>query len=173
MSIPKPLVQLNQIFIIVTAILGLFYHPLVLLIPFLSGCFTLFTKKNPVIVTGKLFLKKPLSDYVQEDRDQQLFNQWIATICLGIGLLGSLFSLQLITYLLTSMVILAAGLALTGFCVGCTIRFRYQQWKFKRTKLNKIWWWMFNNSTLRLLYFLKVELFLKSVNVMKTLFSIL
>ncbi|HSP21245.1 MAG TPA: DUF4395 family protein, partial [Planococcus sp. (in: firmicutes)] len=87
MSIPKPLVQSNQAFIVLTVILALVFHKAILLLPFLIGAYTLITKKNPIIQFNKRFLKKPANQYVQEDREQQIFNQWIATICLGLSLL--------------------------------------------------------------------------------------
>ncbi|WP_173918261.1 DUF4395 family protein [Halobacillus sp. Marseille-Q1614] len=136
MSIPKPLVQLNQSFIIVTAAAGLLLHPALLLLPFINGVYTVAVKTNPVIMLGKQFLKKPIDQYEAEDRDQQLFNQWIATICLGLSMLfiftewsviiGSAFSI---------MVIAAAGAALFGYCIGCTIRYRYMMWKYKRDQV--------------------------------------
>ena len=135
MSIPKPLVQSNQAFIVLTVILALVFHKAILLLPFLVGAYTLITKKNPVIQFNKRFLKKPANDYIQEDRDQQLFNQWIATICLGLSLL--LFTLGATTagYVFSIMVLIASGVALMGYCIGCTIRYRYMMWKHNKTKI--------------------------------------
>lgn len=75
MGIPKPLVQTNQAFIFLSVLLALIIHPVILLIPFVIGVYTLITKKNPIILIGKQFLKKPAGQYPQEDRDQQIFNQ--------------------------------------------------------------------------------------------------
>lgn len=135
MSIPKPLVQSNQAFIVLTVILGLVFHKAILLLPFLVGVYTLITKKNPVIQFNKRFLKKPANEYIQEDRDQQIFNQWIATICLGLSLL--LFALGAATagYVFSIMVLIASGVALMGYCIGCTIRYRYMMWKHNKTKI--------------------------------------
>ncbi|MDY0941189.1 DUF4395 domain-containing protein [Priestia megaterium] len=134
MSIPKPLVQLNQFFIVITVLIALLAAKWLLLLPFLVGVVPLATKRNPVIMAGKKFLKKPISSYQMEDRDQQLFNQWIATVCIGVAFISFVLGYTLVGYIFSIMVILAAGVALMGYCIGCTIRYRYMMWKYKRKK---------------------------------------
>ncbi|AQQ54181.1 DUF4395 domain-containing protein [Planococcus lenghuensis] len=134
MTIPKPLVQINQAFIVVTVLAALWLQPAILFLPFAIGAYTLMTKKNPVIQFSRRFLKKPLTSYLQEDKDQQLFNQWIATICLGLSLISFSLDIHLVAYAFSIMVIIAAGMALMGYCIGCTIRYRYIMWKHRRTK---------------------------------------
>lgn len=134
MTIPKPLVQTNQAFIVVTVLAALLLHPAILLLPFAVGAYTLITKKNPVILFSRRLLKKPMAEYQQEDRDQQLFNQWIATICLGLSLVFFALGMPVLAYAFSIMVIIAAGVALMGYCIGCTIRYRYMMWKHNRTK---------------------------------------
>lgn len=134
MTIPKPLVQTNQSFIVISVILALIFHKAILLLPFAVGVWTLATGKNPVILFARRFLKKPANAYIQEDRDQQLFNQWIATVCLGLSLLAFAFGYTAIAYAFSLMVVAAAGVALMGYCIGCTIRYRYMMWKHKKTK---------------------------------------
>jgi len=135
MTIPKPLVQTNQAFIVITVVMALLLHPAILLFPFVVGAYTLITKKNPVILWSRRFLKKPAASYLQEDRDQQLFNQWIATICIGLALVFFSVGLPLLGFAFSVMVIIAAGVALMGYCIGCTIRYRYMMWKHNRTKV--------------------------------------
>lgn len=132
--IPKPLVQLNQWFLVLTTAIGLIFSTSILLIPFIVGVVTLITKRNPVILLGANFLKKPKETYPQEDRSQQLFNQVIATTCLMVSLTGFYFEWPLIGYLFSLMVIVAAGVALMGYCIGCTIRYRYMMWRYRRQK---------------------------------------
>ncbi|MBM7691727.1 hypothetical protein JOC77_001134 [Peribacillus deserti] len=132
MGIPKPLVQLNQSFIVLSVLVALVSYKLILLLPFVIGVYTLITKKNPIILIGKRFLKKPLSQYIMEDKDQQLFNQWIATVCLGLSLAFFQLGWNTLAYMFSIMVMLAAGIALLGFCIGCFIRYRYIMWKHKR-----------------------------------------
>ncbi|PLT32072.1 DUF4395 domain-containing protein [Bacillus sp. V5-8f] len=133
MGIPKPLVQLNQSFIVLSVLIAMVSYKFILLLPFVIGVYTLVTKKNPIIATGKGFLKKPLSEYIMEDKEQQIFNQWIATVCLGLSLVFFQLSWNTLAYVFSIMVLLAAGIALMGFCVGCFIRYRYIMWKHRRT----------------------------------------
>ncbi|UOQ83338.1 DUF4395 domain-containing protein [Gracilibacillus salinarum] len=132
MSIPKPLVQLNQAFILFTVLIGIFVHPFVLVLPFVTGVITLITKKNPIILLGKPFLRKPATAYPPEDKAQQLFNQWIATICIGLALISFSIGMNWLLYFFSVIVAVASGLALAGYCIGCTIRYRYMMWKYKQ-----------------------------------------
>lgn len=136
MSIPKPLVQINQLFLIFSILFALIFTKVLLIIPLIVGVITLITKQNPVIRSSRVFLKKPASEYIQEDRDQQLFNQWIATVSLGLALIFFGIGLHVVGYIFSAMVVIAASLALSGYCIGCTIRYRYQQWKYKRHQVN-------------------------------------
>ncbi|RFU67457.1 DUF4395 domain-containing protein [Peribacillus saganii] len=133
MGIPKPLVQLNQSFIVLSVIAALVFYKLILFLPFAIGVYTLITKTNPIILIGKKFLKKPFSQYVMEDKDQQLFNQWIATVCIGLSLVFFQLGWNTLAYTFSIMVLLAAGIALMGFCIGCFIRYRYMMWKHRRS----------------------------------------
>lgn len=136
MTIPKPLVQINQSFIVLSVIAGLLISPAILLLPFAVGVYTLITKKNPVILAAKPLLKKPANQYIQEDRDQQLFNQWIATVCLGLALVFFAIGLSGIALFFSIMVMAAAALALMGYCIGCTIRYRLMMMKHNRARTN-------------------------------------
>ncbi|OLN21542.1 hypothetical protein BTO30_14210 [Domibacillus antri] len=132
MGIPKPLVQTNQLFMVVSVLIGIFFHHAWLLLPFFIGVYTLITKKNPIILFSKRFLSKPANQYIQEDKDQQIFNQWIATICLGLALLSFYAGWTAAGYAFSIMVVLAAGIALMGFCIGCFIRYQYMMWRHRR-----------------------------------------
>ncbi len=134
MSIPKPLVQVNQSFIVISVLSGLLFHPAILFIPFAIGVYTLLTKQNPIISFSKQFLHKPFEKYRQEDKDQQLFNQWIATVCLGLSIIFFYVNLTVLGFVFSLMVLAASGVALMGYCIGCTIRYRYMMWKYKRSK---------------------------------------
>jgi hypothetical protein len=134
MGIPKPLVQVNQVFLIITVLLSWLVSPWILVLPFLVGVVALAFHYNLVMKIAKPLLKKPLKTYVQEDPQQQRFNQWIATICIGLALVG--FMLQFISFMfiMSGMVVMAAALALSGYCIGCTIRYRYMMWKYQKKK---------------------------------------
>lgn len=130
MGIPKPLVQTNQLFIVLTTLAGLLFSSWILLLPIVIGVTTLISKRNPLIMAGRRLL--PKRSYQMEDAAQQLFNQWIATICLIVSFLSFQFDLSVLGYTFGIMVILAAGVALMGYCIGCTIRYRYMMWRYKR-----------------------------------------
>jgi len=132
MGIPKPLVKLNQTFVILSVVLSLIIHKYLLLVPFVIGVYTLVTKSNPIIMLGKPFLKKNMKEYTLEDKDQQLFNQWIATICIGLSFIGFIIGFQILGYIFSIMVILAATVALCGFCIGCFIHYQYKMWQYRR-----------------------------------------
>jgi len=134
LNIPKPLVQLNQTFIVTTVLLSLIISQWLLIVPFTIGVVTLITKKNPLIQVGRNFLKKPVKDYEMEDRDQQMFNQWIATVCIGLSFFFFQLGFYILSLSLSVLVILAAGLALMGYCIGCTIRYRLKMWKYHQVK---------------------------------------
>ncbi|HSI67940.1 MAG TPA: DUF4395 family protein [Planococcus sp. (in: firmicutes)] len=134
MTIPKPLVQTNQVFIATAVILALVFHKAILLLPFVIGLYTLLSGKNPVILTGRKFLKKPANQYVQEDKAQQMFNQWIATVSIGFALLFFFFGFTTLGFVFSLMVAAASIVALMGYCIGCTIRYRFMMWNHHRTK---------------------------------------
>jgi hypothetical protein len=89
-------------------------------------------KFNPIMKTAKLFLRKKPSEYIPEDFEQQQFNQLIAVICLSLGFLGYMMNWMTLAYIFTAMVALAAFVAILGFCVGCFIRFQWQQYRYRR-----------------------------------------
>jgi len=136
MTIPKPLVKINQIFIVLSVIAGLLISPAILLLPFAVGVYTLITKKNPVIIAARPLLKKPANEYIQEDRNQQLFSHWIATVCLGLSLVLFTTGFSALAYFFSIMVLAAAGIALMGYCIGCTIRYRLMMMKHNRARTN-------------------------------------
>ncbi|MGG4491415.1 DUF4395 domain-containing protein [Metabacillus idriensis] len=132
-TIPKPLVLTNQWFIVLSvAAAWMTGSGWFLLLPLTAGLMGLLFKFNPIMKTAKLFLRKKPSEYLPEDFDQQQFNQLIAVICLSLGFLGYMMSWMTLAYIFTVMVALAAFVAILGFCVGCFIRFQWQQYRYRR-----------------------------------------
>ncbi|MCA1053937.1 DUF4395 domain-containing protein [Rossellomorea aquimaris] len=132
-SIPKPLVDLNQWFIVITVILSwaLQLHWL-LWIPFIAVTTGAVFSYNPIMKVGRMFLRKDMSSYRAEDADQQRFNAVIASCCLGGALLSELLQWTTAFYLFSGMVLLAASVALAGFCIGCFIRYQWRRLQYKR-----------------------------------------
>ncbi len=133
-TLPKPLVTFNQWFILTTVILslatGLYF---LMAFPLLAGVMGLLFKWNPVLIVARKFLSQPAGSYPQEDVAQLQFNQSIAVACLALALFGIYSGFVVIGYAFAIMVGVASGVALMGFCVGCFIRFQWQQYRYRRT----------------------------------------
>ena len=133
-SIPRPLVRLNQWFIflsvVATWVSGIEW---ILAIPLLAGIMGLVFGFNPIMQAGKLFLRKKPSEYIPEEWEQQQFNQLIAVSCLAGGLISFLLGWEVAAYLFTGMVAIASFVAILGFCIGCFIRFQWQQYRYKKS----------------------------------------
>ncbi|MGP7819800.1 DUF4395 domain-containing protein [Niallia sp. 01092] len=133
-TIPRPLVRTNQWVIFSVTLISLLTEQYwILVIPLIAGLFGLLFHWNPIMRIAKLFLKKNPQTYVQEDVDQQQFNQLIAVICLGGGLLSFSIGWTILGYIFTIMVGLASIVAILGFCIGCFIRFQWKQYQFRRS----------------------------------------
>lgn len=135
LSIPRPLVRVNQWTILLSALSALiFQSPWLLAIPLTANLLGLFFNFNPFMKLARLFLKKNPSEYIPEDITQQKFNSIIAISCLTIGLIGFITGVSIIGYLFTIMVILASGIAILGFCIGCFLFFQIKQFKHRIKK---------------------------------------
>ncbi len=132
-TIPQPLVKLNQSFVAVSALIYLIsQNGVFLLLPLLNCASSLFLKKNVIMIIGKKFLNKPLSEYHQEDGADQRFNNLLAMSMFLVAFISHQFNWTFSAYLFTSMVLIASTVALMGFCVGCFIRFQYRMYKYRR-----------------------------------------
>jgi hypothetical protein len=132
-TIPKPLVTFNQWFILLSVVISLITgYYFILLLPLSAGTIGLLTGYNPVLKLAGKFLSKPYSSYPQEDKAQLQFNQTIAVICLALSLIGFYAGITALGYIFSIMVAVASGVALLGFCVGCFIRFQWQQYQYRK-----------------------------------------
>ncbi|KIL52637.1 DUF4395 domain-containing protein [Jeotgalibacillus soli] len=133
--IPRPLVRVNQwtiVFsVVLTWITGQYW---LLLIPLLSGLGGLLFDFHPIMRFAKRFLRKPMNAYIPEDRDDQRFNQKIAVLCLTGAFVSYAAGWTAGAYAFTIMVATAAFIAILGFCVGCFIRFQWNQFQYRRRK---------------------------------------
>lgn len=136
-SIPKPLVTTNQWFIVISVLsTWILENHYILLLPLLTGLSSLILNINPIMNIAKRFLKKPASNYPQEDYAQQRFNQYISVILLSFGFISYLSGFQVVGSILTAMVLLAALIAILGFCVGCFIRYQWIQYNYRKKLRN-------------------------------------
>lgn len=128
------MVRANQWAIVATVSLScLTGNFLWLLIPFLAGLAGLTLGINPILLTAKQFLRKPLNQYACEDRQQLRFNQTLAVVLLALGLVSYLLRWTIVAYVATAMVGIASAAAIAGFCVGCLIRFQWNQYRYRRS----------------------------------------
>lgn len=135
-AIPRPLVKVNQWFIVINVVFSLiFSNEYFLLLPLIVGLSSLIFKYNPVINIGKKFLSKEPKEYILEDYEQQQFNQVIAVFCLMTALISYSIGWSLLGIVFSAMVGAASFIAILGFCVGCFIRFQWQQFKYRRAKV--------------------------------------
>lgn len=133
-TIPKPLVRLNQSFIALSAILYLLSsNRIFLILPIIFGLSSIFLNYNPLFVLGKRFLKKPMNEYIQEDKAQQRFNQILALSMYILAFVSISLGQVLVSYIFATMVFLASTIALLGFCIGCFIHYQYHMWKYRRS----------------------------------------
>ncbi|MFC0238117.1 DUF4395 domain-containing protein [Fictibacillus phosphorivorans] len=133
--IPRPLVRTNQWFIFLSTLATwLSGQTWFLLLPLIAGLLGMFFDYNPIMRAAKLFLKKKPSEYIPEDKDQQQFNQLIAISLLTVGFLSHLMGWSTIAWTATIMVATASFVAILGFCIGCFIRFRWQQYRYKKAQ---------------------------------------
>lgn len=133
-TVPRPLVRTNQWFIFLSVVITwISGKEWILTVPLIFGMLGLLVNFNPIMRFAKLFLKKKPSDYIPEEHAQQQFNQVIAVVFLGLGLLSFLMNWNLAGYVFTLMVALASFIAILGFCIGCFIRFQWQQYRYRRS----------------------------------------
>ena len=132
-NIPRPLVKTNQAFIVLSVVLtwitGQYW---ILALPLAAGLSGLLFGYNPVIKLSATFLRKERSFYILEDGDQQQFNQSIAVFCLTAGLISFSLGWTLTAYIFTSLVAIAATVAILGFCIGCFIHYQWKMYSYRR-----------------------------------------
>jgi len=130
--IPRPLVRLNQwtilLSVILTWITGQYW---ILFIPLIANLLGVAVKFNPIIRSGKYFLKKEPKAYIPEDATQQRFNSAIATFCLTLATVGFAFDIHWLGWIFSVMVALASTIAILGFCIGCFLFFQINQYRYK------------------------------------------
>ncbi|WP_238655201.1 DUF4395 domain-containing protein [Paenibacillus piscarius] len=139
-GIPRPLVKINQAFIVISVLFALFTgYRWILALPLAAGLSGLLFGYNPIMKLSSRLLTKPRSAYVLEDPEQQQFNQKIAVFCLAAGLVSFAAGWTVAGYLFTIMVGIAATVAILGFCIGCFIHYQWRMYTYRRkqTQLHK------------------------------------
>ena len=136
-DIPLPIVKLNRWTLVVGVLSGL-----VLQWPLLTTA--LFLILLPAVIygqrgslifqVGKRLLvngKASPDDEPGEDRRLMRFNNAIATVLLGLAQVAFLAGLPVFGWVLSSMLVLAAGAALMGHCLGCVLYYRFRKYRYR------------------------------------------
>src|SRR5215210_5651403 len=140
-GIPLPIVNLNR-WVLVLGVVGglLLQQPLfttVLFIVVLSA--VAFGRRGSLTFqVGKRLLAEQNALAYREGRveDPRLmrFNNTIAAVVLGGAQLAFLFGLNVVGWALSLAVAVAAVVALAGFCIGCSLYFRYKIHRYRRSE---------------------------------------
>jgi uncharacterized membrane protein len=143
-GIPLPIVNLNR-WVLVLGVVGglLLQQPLfttVLLVIVLSA--VLFGRQGSLILqVGKRLLAGQATLAQREGRveDPRLmrFNNTIAAVLLGGAQIAFLFGQNVVGWALSLAVAVAAVVALAGFCIGCSLYFRYKIHRYRRSEKAK------------------------------------
>ena len=133
LTVPQPLIRMNN-WIVIGLIAAAWIWDLPLLIAIAAICFGLgaFFGKNPIILIGKQLLNKEKT-YILEDKAQLKFNSLLAFIMLAAGLLFYYAGAMPVYFILTGMCAAANLGSAFGYCIGCFIRFQWQQYRYRRS----------------------------------------
>ncbi|WP_261300916.1 DUF4395 domain-containing protein [Paenibacillus andongensis] len=82
-------------------------------------------KWNLFVAVSKRFLSR--SGTETQAAELTRFNNALAVLFLSLSLAFFAFGLNMVGYIFTGFLLLAAGAALLGYCIGCTIYYRYKQ----------------------------------------------
>lgn len=133
LTVPRPLVQLNNIITIVIIVTAWIAQlPFLILVPTIYFGLGAFGGKNPIMLLGKVLLSKE-KKYVMEDKEQLKFNSLLAFIMLALALVFYYFGLPVIYYIFIGMCAAANLGSAFGYCIGCFVRFQWKQYQYRRS----------------------------------------
>ncbi|MDG0811953.1 DUF4395 domain-containing protein [Cohnella rhizosphaerae] len=132
-EVPMPYIKSNQTGIVLFAVLSFFFAPLWLL----SLLWLIEVAGLATAGRYNLFIRltKPwLKTAGKETQAQELarFNNSLAVIFLSLAVFCFSLGWTVAGYAFVAMLLAAAGAALLGYCVGCTIYFQYKQFLARR-----------------------------------------
>ena len=134
-GIPIPIVKLNRWTIVVSVIVALILQqPLITTALFVVLLLaTMFGPRGSLIFQiGKRAFAKQNLTAPREDRRLMRFNNTIAVVMLGIAQIAFVAGAPVVGWTLGIAIVIAASVALAGFCVGC---FFYYQFRLQKTRL--------------------------------------
>lgn len=133
-DIPQPIVNLNRWTLVVGIVGGLILQqPLfttalfLILVPAV-----LYGQRGSLIFQlGKRLLPGTEKGAPGADRRLMRFNNSIAVVLLGVAQVSFLSGVAALGWALALMVAIAASVALAGYCVGCTIYYRFRIYRYR------------------------------------------
>lgn len=133
-DVPVPIVTLSRWVYVIVLLAGLMLQQpwlttLVLALvlpPVLLG-----RQWNLIGIIGRQIYGAQLRTAPREDRRLIHFNNLIVVALLALAQVAFLLGYSVVGWVFTGMVILAAGLALAGFCVGCVIFYQFKLTRYK------------------------------------------
>lgn len=132
-EVPMPYIKSNQTGIVLFAVLSFFFAPLWLLaVLWLIEVVGLATggKYNLFVRIAKPWLKTAGKE--TQALELARFNNALAVIFLSLAVLSFSLGWTVAGYAFAVMLLAAAGAALLGYCVGCTVYFQYKQFLARR-----------------------------------------
>ncbi|MFC3803697.1 DUF4395 domain-containing protein [Cohnella sp. GCM10012308] len=127
-EVPMPYIKSNQTGIVLFAVLSFFFAPLWLLaILWLIEVVGLATggKYNLFVRIAKPWLKTAGKE--TQALELARFNNTLAVTFLSLAVLSFSLGWTIAGYAFAVMLLAAAGAALLGYCIGCTVYFQYKQ----------------------------------------------
>jgi len=136
-GIPMPIVTLNRMVLTFGILLALLTQQswittllfLVLLPTVLLG-----KRFSLIYWVGSILFQQKIQTAEYEDAGLQRFNNTIATTLLGFAQIFFIMGQSVLAWIFAGMVMVASGIALLGFCVGCYL---YYQFKIQRYRIFK------------------------------------
>jgi len=132
-EIPIPYIKANQAGIVIVVVLSFFFVPIWLLSAlWLIQVIGLATqgRYNLFVRLAKPWLKTAGKE--TQALELARFNNTLAVLFLTLATISLLVGWTAIGYAFAAMMLAAAGAALLGYCVGCTIYFQYKQFLARR-----------------------------------------
>ncbi|MEC0229054.1 DUF4395 domain-containing protein [Paenibacillus alba] len=86
-------------------------------------------KWNVFVAVAKPFLPRNGKETQAEELTK--FNNSLAVLFLSLSLIAFAIGWTIVGYVFTGFLLLAAGAALLGYCIGCTIYYQYKQFKLR------------------------------------------
>lgn len=133
-EVPIIYVKANQIGIVTFVVITLLLQQLwVLAALWIIQVLGLATQgKGNLFVAAAKWLVKPSHDSRTQAVELTRFNNILAVIFLSLSIGGFALSWSVVGNVFSLMLLAAAGAALLGYCVGCTIYFQYKQFIARR-----------------------------------------